>query len=76
MVSRHVKESLERYVDDHIEPGGFLRAVLENDLRESFGRADEGNRLELFNIVMYIYSELPAICWGSKKKVDGWLKDD
>ena len=31
---------LERWIDHHIEPGDFLCAVLENDLKEACGRAD------------------------------------
>ena len=64
---------LRRYIDQRIPPGGFLTAVLENDLRESFGRADENNRAALFYICAWLYNEAPAACWGSPAKVSAWL---
>lgn len=69
-----MKEALDRYAQDGIETGGFLRAVLENNLYKAFSRADYQNRTDLFNIVCYVYNELPMNCWGSPEKVDKWLK--
>ena len=66
-------ESLQRYADNHIETGGFLRAVLENDLMEAVGRADEINQQDLFDICGYVYNDMPAICHGSPEKVQAWL---
>ena len=73
LIPRNLKESLDRYVTDAIEPGGFLRACLENNLVEAFGRADLENRDNLFYVVEYIYNELPSTCWGSEEKVAAWL---
>ena len=67
-------KSLTYYVEHHSETGGFLRAVLENDLTEAIGRADLDNLLILKDIVGYIFNELPMSCWGSKEKVKAWLK--
>lgn len=68
-----VLDSLDRYVEHHIAPGSFLLAVLENNLSESFGCADMQNRYALFDIVSYIYNELPMMCWGNEEKVREWL---
>lgn len=68
-----VKDSLKLYVERRIPPGGFLTAVLENNLFEAFGRADLTNRHALFDITAYIYNKLPSSCWGSPEKVDNWL---
>lgn len=67
-------QGIKRYVEHHIPPGDFLRAVLENNLKESFGRADEYNKVALFDIVKYCYLEIPSNCWGSKEKVSAWLE--
>jgi hypothetical protein len=67
-------ESLDRYVDHRVPTGGFLNAVLANDLRESCARADWDNRSRIFEITNFCYNEIPAICWGSYEKVDEWLK--
>jgi hypothetical protein len=65
--------ALKRYSDDKIETGGFLRAVLENNLMEALGRADIYNREAIFDICQFIYNEMPAPCHGSKAKVSAWL---
>lgn len=69
-----IVQSLTRYVIDGIPTGGFLSAVLENDLKEAFGRADDSNQLCLGHIVAYCYNEIPGDCWGSPERVNNWLK--
>jgi len=70
---QYIIESLQRYVEHRIPTGSFLRAVLENNLSEALGRADEHNRGRIFEIVQYVYNELPSNCWGSKEAVTNWL---
>lgn len=72
-IPEHLLEGINRYVEERIPTGGFLRAVLENNLTESFGRADTESREALFEIVRYLYWEVPADCWGSPEKVKKWL---
>lgn len=74
MLPIDTKEAIDRYVKDRIPPGGFLYAVLTNDLFEAVGRADERNRHALFDICNYIYNEIPLGCWGNSKIVEEWLK--
>lgn len=73
-IRRDTLDSIDLYVKEGIPTGSFLEAVLCNDLMESFGRADMGNRLALFEICGYIYNETPAACHGSAEKVREWLK--
>lgn len=72
-MKQNIVEALNRYVEHHIETGGFLRAVLENDLMQAFGRADLENRRDMFEICSYVYNELPFNCHGSPEKVQAWL---
>ena len=67
------RASLRRYADRHIETGGFLRSVLENNLMEAMGRADETSRAWLFEICSYVYNELPSPCHGSPEAVAAGL---
>lgn len=69
-----IKECLDRYVKLKIRPGHFVMAVLENNLKEAFNRADDHNRLYLSEIVRYCHNTLPANCWGSEAKVAAWLE--
>jgi hypothetical protein len=66
--------ALQRYLDHGIMPGSFMTACLENVLSEAFGRADHENIKNLHNIVGYLYNEFPADAWGSREKVQDFLK--
>jgi hypothetical protein len=66
--------AFERYLNHGIMPGSFLTAVLENNLCEAFGRADSFNSATLKHIVGYVYNHLPSNSWGSREKVQEYLK--
>lgn len=66
--------SIRAYADEGRPTGGFLRAVLSNDLKEAFGRADEENQAAMLEIVQYCYNEIPSVCWGSPEAVTSWLE--
>lgn len=68
--------ALVRYVEDRIATGGFLNAVLTNNLFSAIAKADESNVQALRAIVRYIYNEMPGNCWGDAKTVKEWLKKD
>lgn len=74
MIPNRTKESIDLYVERGVMLGSFVMAVLENNLKEAFGRADEGNIAEMFHIVSYCYNNIPVNCWGSPEKVARWLK--
>ena len=69
-----LQEALRHYVNERIPTGGFLRAVLENDLRTAVALADPLNLAALRNIVAYAYEEIPSIAWGSPLAVAEWLE--
>ena len=68
-------QGLSRYAEQHQPVGSFLQAVLTNNLREAFARADAPNRAALWEIVGYCHWELPSDCWGSEERVRSWLQD-
>jgi hypothetical protein len=72
-IPEHIKESLDRYVQEKTPTGGFLRAVLANDLMGAFSKGDKESLEALKDIVSYIYNKLPGDCWGSYKVVNEWL---
>lgn len=65
---------LRRYRDQRIPTGGFLRAVLENNLVEATRAADAENQRKLPEIVSWCYNNLPSVSWGSKERVKEWLE--
>lgn len=69
---RGLRDGVRRYIEDGEYPGSFLRAVLNNNLREAFATADADNRQLLFHIVAWFYNEAPGPCWGSEEAVKAW----
>lgn len=70
----HIQGGMRRYIEEGCPTGRFLQMVIENNLVESFGRADEINRERMFDICDFIYNEAPLSCWGSLKKYQTWIK--
>lgn len=65
--------SLQRYIEQGIPPGGFLSAVICNDLKDACGRADHESRFMLFDLVSWLYNYAPSPCWGSPEKFKAYL---
>lgn len=74
LVPEHLREGLRIYILDGCPPVGFLTAVLENDLCESFARADEKSRAGLGDLVCFLYNHVPAGAWGSSYRVATWVR--
>ena len=68
----HIRAGVQRYVERGIIPGDFLQAVICNNLKESFERADDINQNRMFDIVKFFYNEVPGSCWGSKERMMKW----
>lgn len=73
-VPAHTLAGLIDYRDNRTPQGGFLTAVLENDLAGACGRADLSNADALLDIVRYVWNFMPAASWGSPEVVKAWLK--
>ncbi len=68
-----IQAGIDSYRYKHRPVGGFLTAVLENDLCGSLMRADPDSRAALLEIVQHLHNEMPGDAWGSKEKVKAWL---
>jgi len=71
----HMQESARRYVEDGADVGGFLTALLSNNLLETYGKADSANIKAIPAWLAFLYWEAPSTCWGSVAKVKGWQKN-
>lgn len=72
LIKDHFKESIDAYVATGRPTGGFLHAVLTNDLFEAIGRGDNDAIDNLPHIVAYLYNKTPFGCYGSKEVVANW----
>lgn len=66
--------AIQRYIDRGINPGDFLTAVIDNNLKEAVSRADDENLENLPAFVAYFYNEAPGGCWGSPENRRAWLR--
>ena len=73
LIPGYMVGGLRRYIENGIEPGSFLTAVICNDLKEACGRADDTNRYRLFQYVEFFYNYAPSDCWGSPEKYAAWI---
>jgi len=64
---------VKNYVENRLRPGSFLTAVLKNDFLNAVCTADPTNSMLLRDIAIWVYNELPMLCWGSSDKVEKWL---
>jgi hypothetical protein len=62
------------YVTRGYEVGGFLTAVLENNLSAAVATADERSLAQLKHLMLFLWNEMPANCFGSKEKVKAWVR--
>lgn len=70
-----IKSALDEY-GAQMKPaiGGFLYALLSNNLTDAATRADPYNKMTLVPLVYYVVNFLPGDCHGSEKIVDAWLE--
>jgi hypothetical protein len=68
-----IRGGMVRYVEFGVPCGSFLKAVIDNDLKEACGRADENSIRALREIVMWFYNYSPPGCYGKAGSHDAWI---
>ena len=74
LIPEHMREGMQLYLEDGVEPGSFLRALLENNFIEACRRADNINRYRLLDWADFLWNEMPGDSWGSPEKVRVWME--
>lgn len=69
-----VRMPLKLYIEDGIHPGGFLEAVLCNNLINAVHHGSRENLEKLPDIVKWLYLCAPSICWRDEKKFSEWIR--
>lgn len=73
-VPEHTAAAIDDYIMRGFDPGGFLEAVICNDLFGAMGSADHDNRARLFEICQFFYTESPMICRGDREAFTAWKR--
>ena len=73
-VPEHMIESIRRYADHGVPAGGFLEAVISNDLNAAVNAADDENIQVIPAIVRYFYNQCPSACWGYDGAFKAWIE--
>ena len=71
-IPEYMQGGLVRWLQNGIEPGSFMLAVLENNLSEACNRADDTNRHHLYDYVYFLHNYAPIGAWGSPDNVRRW----
>lgn len=74
LIPDYMIDGLRRYIENGVQPGDFLTALLSNDLFRTFERADDTNSRAVRNYVQFLYNYAPGECWGSEERFKAWLK--
>jgi hypothetical protein len=72
MLPAHMVSGVLGYLERGEPVGGFLSALLSNDLRATFERADGINKRSVLAYIEFLYNYAPAGCWGSPGRFDAW----
>lgn len=73
LIPDHMIGGLRRYFENGIRPGEFLTAVLSNDLRGAFERADHINERRVRDYMVFLYNYAPYGSWGSPEQFKAWI---
>lgn len=73
VIPENLKDGIENYLIHRLKPGGFLSAVIRNDLFGAVGRADTESLNCLLLIVRWFYNRAPSVSHGSSSAMSRWL---
>lgn len=65
-------DGMVRYIVHGIPPGGFLTAVLSNDLMGALQKGDDVNQHALPAYGRFLHNYAPIGCFGSPERVAEW----
>lgn len=73
--SEDFKGTIERYLLNGYEPGGFATAILARDFERALYCADTHNRKVFYWIARWVAERMPQGSWGSYAEVEAWCRD-
>lgn len=73
-ISTNMRQALRKYINHHELHSECLRAILENNLKETVWHADDPTYDQVPVIVTFLHWEAPSDCHGSPELVKAWLE--
>ena len=70
-VPANLHAGLLNYIGHGISPGGFLTAVLRNNLFAAYDRSDNPQQIE--KVVRFLQNDAPNACYGSDRIMQDWI---
>lgn len=71
-VPHHLRGGLVLWFSDGILPGGFLQAVLANDLRTAVAKTATTGLYAIEPVVRFLNEHAPDAAWGSRDALIAW----
>ena len=74
LLPEHLRGGVERWIEHGVQPGSFLKAVLDNQLFQAHMNADDKSFLALRDICRWFYNHAPRGCYGSPEQTASWCE--
>ena len=71
-IPEHMRNDLVNYIVDGVSTGGFLKAVIKNNLIDTYGTADGTNEKHIKAYADFLYNVMPATAFGSQERYEMW----
>jgi len=71
-IPSHMMAAMKQYVSHGMVSSDFLKAVIDNDLKQAVATADDLNVSIIHLYVRWFYNRAPALCWGSPLNRTAW----
>lgn len=69
----HLQPGIRAYIEHHTPFGGFLQAVVANDLADAVARMNPASMYGLKRTVEFFHNYAPALCHGSRAAYEAWI---
>ncbi len=73
-IPEHMQEGIISYICHGRRPGGFLEAVLCNNLAEAFDRASKENLEAMLAWVGFVFNHVPRMACRTAARVNAWVR--
>jgi hypothetical protein len=68
----HLRSRMRCWIENGVIPGGFLSAVLQNDLAAAVAQADADSIAGTLLLMQFLHCRAPSGAHGSPAKFNGW----